>query len=91
MIYEFIKYKTQDFFKSLIFKLSSEKRQHYLLLKNASIFLGYQNLASKIDDDGDIVSALSVSAESYKYLDNFIMYCEIKGIDPAKYLKLFTK
>lgn len=73
-----------------IFLLSSKKRQNYLIMKNASIFLGLQNLAKKYDDDGDTRTAMYISGESYDYLGNFALYCNAKGLDQVKWLKMYS-
>jgi hypothetical protein len=72
------------------FLLSSRKRQNYLIMKNASMFLGLQNLAKKYDNEGDLRTAMEISAESYDYLGNFALYCNAKGIDQVKRLKLYA-
>jgi len=72
------------------FLLSSKKRQHYLIMKNASMFLGLQNLAKKYDNDGDVRTAMEISSESYDYLGNFALYCNAKGLDQVKWLKMYT-
>lgn len=73
-----------------IFLLSSKKRQNYLIMKNASMFLGLQNLAKKYDDDGDTRTAMYISGESYDYLGNFALYCNAKGLDQVKWLKMYS-
>jgi len=72
------------------FLLSSEKRQNYLITKNASMFLGLQNVAKHWDNLGDVRSSMDISSESYKYLGNFALYCNAKGIDQVKRLKLYA-
>lgn len=72
------------------FLLSSRKRQKYLIAKNASIFLGLQNLAKKYDNNGDTRTATFISSESYDYLGNFALYCNAKGLDQVKLLKMYT-
>ena len=72
------------------FLFSSEKRQNYLIEKNACMFLGLQHLANKYDNDGDLRTAMNISSESYKYLGNFALYCNAKGIDQVKRLKLYA-
>ena len=72
------------------FLLSSKKRQNYLITKNASMFLGLQNVAKHWDDLGDVRSSMDISSESYKYLINFALYCNTKGIDQVKRLKLYA-
>lgn len=72
------------------FLLSSRKRQNYLIMKNASMFLGLQNLAKKYDNDGDTRTAMLISSESYDYLNNFALYCNTKGLDQVKWLKMYT-
>jgi len=72
------------------FLLSSQKRQNYLIMKNASMFLGLQNLAKKYDNDGDLRTAMDISSESYQYLDNFALYCDAKGIDQVKQLRQYA-
>ena len=72
------------------FLLSSRKRQNYLIMKNASMFLGLQNLAKKYDNDGDVRTAMYISSESYDYLGNFALYCNAKGIDQVKELKQYA-
>jgi hypothetical protein len=72
------------------FLLSSEKRQNYLIAKNASMFLGLQNVAKHWDNLGDVRSSMDISSESYKYLGNFALYCNAKGIDQVKRLKLYA-
>lgn len=64
------------------FLLCSNKYQHYLIMKNTSMFLGMQNLAKKYDDDGDTRSAMLISSESYDYLCKLCLYCDAKKIDP---------
>lgn len=54
------------------------------------MFLGLQNLAKKYDSDGDLRTAMDISSESYKYLGNFALYCDAKGIDQVKVLKLYA-
>jgi hypothetical protein len=73
-----------------IFLLSSETRQNYLITKNASLFLGLQNVAKHWDNLGDTVSAMEISGESYKYLRNFVLYCDALNIDQVKRLKLYA-
>lgn len=73
-----------------IFLLSSRKRQNYLIQKNACMFLGLQNLAKKYDNDGDLRTAMNVSSDSYKYLGNFAMYCDAKGIDQIERLHQYA-
>ena len=73
-----------------IFLLSSKKRQNYLIMKNASMFLGLQNLANKYDNDGDTRTAMYISSESYDYLGNFALYCNAKGLDQVKCLKNYS-
>jgi hypothetical protein len=72
------------------FLLSSRKRQNYLIEKNACMFLGLQNLAKKCDNDGDLRTAMYVSSESYKYLGNFALYCDAKGIDQVDRLRQYA-
>jgi hypothetical protein len=72
------------------FLLSSKKRQNYLIMKNASMFLGLQNLAKKYDNDGDVRTAMLISSESYDYLGNFALYCNVKGLDQVKWLKMYA-
>ncbi len=72
------------------FLLSSRKRQNYLIEKNACMFLGLQNLANKYDNDGDLRTAMNISSESYKYLGNFALYCDSKGIDQVKRLRQYA-
>lgn len=72
------------------FLFSSRKRQNYLIMKNASMFLGLQNLAKKYDNDGDLRTAMNISSESYKYLVNFALYCDSKGIDQVKRLRQYA-
>jgi hypothetical protein len=54
------------------------------------MFLGLQNLAKKYDNDGDSRTAMSVSSESYKYLGNFALYCDAKGIDQVEWLRQYA-
>ena len=72
------------------FLLSSRKRQNYLIMKNASMFLGLQNLAKKYDNDGDTRTAMVISSESYDYLGNFALYCNAKELDQVKWLKMYA-
>lgn len=72
------------------FLLSGRKRQNYLIMKNASMFLGLQNLAKKYDNDGDTRTAMLISSESYDYLGNFALYCNAKGLDQVKWLKMYA-
>ena len=72
------------------FLLSSDKRQNYLIEKNACMFLGLQNLAKKYNNDGDTITAMLISRESYDYLGNFALYCNVKDIDQVKRLKLYA-
>ena len=72
------------------FLLSSRKRQNYLIMKNASMFLGLQNLAKKYDNDGDLRTAMNISSKSYQYLSNFALYCDAKGIDQIERLHLYA-
>lgn len=72
------------------FLLNSEKRQSYLIEKNACMFLGLQNLAKKYDNDGDTRTAMLISSDSYDYLGNFALYCKTKGVDQVKRLKLYA-
>ena len=72
------------------FLLSSRKRQNYLIMKNASMFLGLQNLAKKYDNDGDVRTAMIISGESYDYLGKFALYCNAKGLDQVKWLKMYA-
>jgi len=72
------------------FLLSSQKRQNYLIMKNASMFLGLQNLAKKYDNDGDTRTAMLISSESYDYLGKFAMYCNAKGLDQVKWLEMYA-
>ncbi len=72
------------------FLLSSRKRQNYLIMKNASMFLGLQNLAKKYSNDGDMRTAMYISGESYDYLGNFALYCNASGIDQVKELKQYA-
>ena len=72
------------------FLLSSDKRQNYLIDKNACMFLGIQNLAKKYNKDGDTRTAMLISSDSYKYLGNFALYCNAKGVDQVERLKLYA-
>lgn len=72
------------------FLLSSRKRQNYLIMKNASMFLGLQNFAKKYDNDGDTGTAMLISSASYDYLCNFAMYCDAKGLDQVKLMKMYA-
>lgn len=72
------------------FLLSSRKRQNYLIMKNASMFLGLQNLAKKYDNDGDTRTAMLISGESYDYLGNFALYCNAKELDQVKWLNMYA-
>ncbi len=72
------------------FLLSSRKRQNFLIMKNASMFLGLQNLAKKYDNDGDTRTAMLISSESYVYLGNFALYCNAKGLDQVKLLEMYA-
>ena len=76
--------------KRLLFLLCNRKRQNYLIEKNACMFLGLQNLAKRFDDDGDVRGAMEVSSESFKYLSNFALYCDAKGIDQVKRLYMYS-
>ena len=80
-----------ELIKVQIFLCSSKKKQNYLLEKNACMFLGLQNLAKKYDDDGDVCGAMNVSSESFKYLLNFILFSEAKGIDHFEKIKQYVK
>lgn len=73
-----------------IFLLSSRKRQNYLIAKNASMFLGLQNLAKKYDNDGDMKTAMLISDKSHDYLGKFALYCNAKGLDQIKWLKMYA-
>ena len=68
----------------------SEKRQNFLIAKNASIFLGLQNEAKKWDDLGCVVDAMEISSRSYKYLGRFADYCELKKVDLGQRLKQYA-
>ena len=72
------------------FLLSSEKRQNYLIDKNACMFLGLQNVAKHWGKLGDVRGSMDISSDSYKYLGNFCLYCNAKGIDQVKRLKLYA-
>ena len=72
------------------FLLSSEKRQNYLIDKNACMFLGLQNVAKHLDKLGDVRGSMDISSDSYEYLGNFCLYCNAKGIDQVKRLKLYA-
>ena len=74
-----------------LFLLSSKNRQNYLIEKNACMFLGLQNFANNCDDDGDVRCSMKISGESYKYLYNFVMYCDARGIDQIKCLQKYDK
>lgn len=82
-----IKILINNLITSQTFKLCSNKRKFYLLDKNGCLFVGLQNKAKKYDDMGDLVTSLMISGDSYKYLNNFITYCDIMEIDPVKKLK----
>jgi hypothetical protein len=73
-----------------IFLLCSEKKQNYLIEKNAIMFWGLQNLAKKCDDDGDVRGAMAISSESYEYLGKFALYCNAKEIDQVKRLHIYA-
>jgi hypothetical protein len=83
------KERLKDFILVRLFLLSGNKRQNYLINKNACMFIGLQNVAKHWGDEGDVRAQLDISSDSYKYLDNFIMYCDAKGIDRFKRLKLY--
>ena len=53
------------------------------------MFLGLQNLAKKHDNNGDVRTAMLISSESYDYLGKFALYCNAKGLDQEKWLKMF--
>lgn len=72
------------------FLLSSRKRQNYLIMKNASMFLGLQNLAKKYNNQGDLRTAMEIRVESYDYLGNLALYCNAKGLDQVKWLKMYA-
>lgn len=72
------------------FLLSSEKRQNYLIGKNTCMFLGLQNVAKHWDKLGDVRYSMDISSDSYKYLGNFALYCNAKGIDQVKRMKLYA-
>jgi hypothetical protein len=59
-------------------------------MKNASMFLGLQNLVKKYDNDGDTRTAMVISSESYEYLGNFALYCNAKELDQVKWLKMYA-
>lgn len=73
-----------------LFLLCTKKRQNYLIEKNACMFLGLQNFAKKFDNDGDLRTSMHISGNSYKYLGNFAMYCDAKGIDQVTRLGLYV-
>jgi hypothetical protein len=73
-----------------VFLLCSEKKQNYLIEKNAIMFWGLQNLAKKCDDDGDVRGAMAISSESYEYLGKFALYCNAKRIDQVKRLHIYA-
>lgn len=73
-----------------LFLICTKKRQNYLIEKNACMFLGLQNFAKKFDNDGDLRTSMHISGNSYKYLGNFAMYCDAKGIDQVTRLKLYV-
>jgi hypothetical protein len=73
-----------------VFLLCSEKKQNYLIEKNAIMFWGLQNLAKKCDDDGDVRGAMAISSESYEYLGKFALYCNAKRIDQVKQLHIYA-
>ena len=54
------------------------------------MFLGLQNLAKKYDNDGDLRTAMNISSESYKYLGNFALYCDAKGVDQVERLRQYA-
>ena len=54
------------------------------------MFLGLQNLAKKYDNDGDLITAMNISCESYQYLGNFALYCDAKGIDQVERLRQYA-
>jgi hypothetical protein len=85
-----IKQRVISFVKVQIFLLSTEKRQHYLIMKNASMFLGMQNFAKKYNNDGDLRSSILIRSEHYDYLDDFMLYCDAKGLDTVKWLEMFS-
>ena len=64
-----------------MFLVYTHKHQMYLISKHASMFLGLQNLASKIDNDGDVVIAMVVNNESMNYLFWFSTYCDMKELN----------
>jgi len=54
------------------------------------MFLGLQNVAKHWDNLGDVRSSMDISIESYKYLGNFALYCDAKGVDQLKRLRLYA-
>lgn len=80
----------KDFFKIIIFLLSSKKRQQYLIEKNACMFLGLHNLAKNYDDMGDDANFFRAGIESLKYLSRLDVYCDLKNMDREKTLKMYV-
>jgi hypothetical protein len=83
------KHQLISFLMVRAFLLSTKKRQHYLIMKNASMYVGLQNLAKKYDNIGDTRSSMFISSESYEYLGNFCLYCKAKGLDYKKTLEMY--
>jgi len=82
--------KILDLIKIFLFKISSKNRQMRLIERNAILFLGLQNLAMKNErETGDTVESMMISSESYKYLGNFAIYCDITGVNQLETLKKY--
>lgn len=92
-IINFIKlntYMIKEYVISKYFLSCGYKRQDFLIMKNASMFIALQNLAKKHSDNGDLVSSMDISGESYKYLCRFALYCDLKKLNQIDVLNMYS-
>lgn len=73
-----------------LFTLLPYRRRIKIMSKHACMFLGYQNLAGKIDDDGDLVTDFDIGNMSMYHLRWLNEYCHKEGIEIKEFIKQYS-
>lgn len=69
-----------------LFKVSSSTRKHEIINTHVKEFFTYNDIAKRINDDGDFVGSLYFSGVSLDHLGKIVVYSNILSIDVKKLL-----
>lgn len=87
-----MKYKLRKLLISTWFFFLSKEKKEDLLKKTAEKFFSLQEIAKELSADGDLRSSTYYDFDSYKVLGDFIIYCNLLGINKiSTKLKSFSK